>query len=145
MKFKKIPVVIDAIQWTGENVIELTKFTNGDFFQSKVDEGTTFASIKTLEGVFAVHQWDWVIKGIKGEHYSCKPDIFEKTYEELTTSDKLDLSWNPKWAKENQSLQGNSSEKSSEVCECGGKYHADKYGAESCNECGEVKQKIKED
>ena len=80
-KFRKKPVVIEAIQWTGLNVKELESFTQNEFYQSEVDFGTSFGSIKTLEGKHTVTQFDWVIKGVKGEHYACKPDIFEQTYE----------------------------------------------------------------
>ena len=83
MKYRKKPVVIEAIQWTGKNYAELQEFTIYDFYRKDVDFGTTDATIKTLEGEFRVAQFDWVIKGIKGEHYSCKPNIFKATYEKL--------------------------------------------------------------
>jgi hypothetical protein len=79
--FKKKPVEIDAIQWNGKNIEELTKFTDGDFYQKEVDEGTSFATVKTLEGEHIASQQDWIIKGVHGEHYPCKPDIFEETYD----------------------------------------------------------------
>ena len=65
MKFRKKPVVIEATQW----------FKDGD--HPAVDDGL----IGTLEGYMAVTPGDWVITGVKGEHYPCKPDIFEMTYE----------------------------------------------------------------
>ncbi len=79
-KYRKRPVVIEAIQWTGSNYKELQDFTLHDFYRKDVDFGTTDATIRTLEGEFRVGQWDWVIKDEKGKRYLCKPDIFEATY-----------------------------------------------------------------
>jgi hypothetical protein len=78
MKFRKKPVVIDALKWTGENQNEMFAFL--------VDESVFYISdqnlyIKTLEGTHLASIGDWVIKGIKNEFYPCKPDIFEQTYD----------------------------------------------------------------
>ena len=82
MKFRKIPVVIEAIQWTGENWEEITNFINVN--PSCVERlGTDYITITTLEGKMRADINDWIIKGIKGEFYPCKPDIFEQTYEAL--------------------------------------------------------------
>lgn len=93
MRYRKKPVVIEAIQWTGENQREMFDFlTNGE----KKDEymeafGEHFhidhaavkggLVIKTLEGNHLANIGDYIIKGVAGEFYPCKPDIFEKTYE----------------------------------------------------------------
>ncbi len=91
-KFRKKPVVIEAVQWTGENHRELYEFleNNDDFVRdsgknfyidhSKVKGGLV---IKTLEGEHIADINDWIIKGIKGEFYPCKPHIFKETYEEI--------------------------------------------------------------
>lgn len=94
MKYRKIPVVIEAIQWTGENHRDmfdfLTNYTKTNEYMSvfgenfyinhnKVEGGLV---IKTLEGEHIANIGDYIIKGIKGEFYPCKPDIFEKTYEQ---------------------------------------------------------------
>jgi hypothetical protein len=73
MKFRKKPVVIEATQW----------FKDGD--HTAVYRGDLSAScfIDTLEGVHIVSPGDWIITGVKGEHYPCKPDIFEMTYERV--------------------------------------------------------------
>lgn len=76
MKFRKKPVVVDAIQWTGENHDEIMKFVGND-----VSRGDGKIYIDTLEGIMSASIGDWVIKGVKGEFYPCKPDIFERTYE----------------------------------------------------------------
>lgn len=79
MKFRKKPVVIDAIQFTGKNLAEILGFTRAgeiseDFLSDEIE-------IPTLEGVMKARPGDWIIRGIKGELYPCKPDIFAATYE----------------------------------------------------------------
>lgn len=80
MKYKKKPVEIEAIQLTKENACEVLTFCNssGDIIASN-DDGTI--SIKTLEGTMVANIGDYVIKGVAGEFYPCKPDIFEATYD----------------------------------------------------------------
>ena len=77
MKFRKKPVVIEAIQWNGENKTEIIFFINETSFFS--EEGILF--IDTLEGKMKASISDWIIKDVNGEFYPCKPDIFEKTYD----------------------------------------------------------------
>lgn len=76
MKFRKKPVVVDAVQWDGHNADEISKFldTPAIVINKKI-------RLKTLEGTMYADVKDWVIKGVQGEFYPCKPDIFEKTYE----------------------------------------------------------------
>ena len=80
MKYRKKPVEIEAIQLTRENACEVLTFCNssGDIVASN-DDGTV--SIKTLEGTMIANIGDYIIKGVKGEFYPCKPDIFEATYD----------------------------------------------------------------
>ena len=83
-KFRKKPVVIEAIQFTGNtpaiehfmagNVKALQRITDGNALIVALE-------IHTLEGIMRADMNDWVIKGIKGEFYPCKPDIFQATYE----------------------------------------------------------------
>ena len=72
-KFRKKPIVIEAQQWFPEVYIEGLEL-GGYFNDSNV-------YIETLEGPMRVSPGDWIITGIKGEKYPCKPDIFEATYE----------------------------------------------------------------
>ena len=90
MKFRKKPVVIEAIQWDGtESGIQKIKAkfptleTLAKTGHLKKDEVTRWR-IGTLEGGHYVSKGDFIIKGIKGEHYPCKPDIFAATYEEVS-------------------------------------------------------------
>lgn len=77
MKFRKKPVVIDAIQWTGFNEGVIMDFTRS--CTQPIEEESLI--IPTLEGNMTAHINDWIIKGVNGEFYPCKPDIFAKTYE----------------------------------------------------------------
>lgn len=78
MKFRKKPVVIEALQWTGNNLEELRAFVPEEFRDNRIHQPL---GIKTLEGIMTISEGDYVIKGVKGEFYPCKPDIFEMTYE----------------------------------------------------------------
>ncbi|MFA6307078.1 MAG: hypothetical protein WC639_04715 [Patescibacteria group bacterium] len=84
MKFQKKPVVIEAIQWTGANLGEIRVFMSPNYprcpdWESEKKNVSLF--IDTLEGTHEAKQGDWIIKGVKGEFYPCKPDIFAMTYE----------------------------------------------------------------
>lgn len=81
MKYRKKPVVIDAIQWTGKNTTEVAIFLEGHTNdRGRVDEDR-YIIIPTLEGDHKTNVGDWIIKGVKGEFYPCKPDIFTISYE----------------------------------------------------------------
>lgn len=78
-KFRKKPVVIDAVQWTGTNAEEIAAFASN---VARVEAGDMpVLTIPTLEGDMRADVGDWIIKGVKGEFYPCKPDIFAATYE----------------------------------------------------------------
>ena len=78
-RFRKRPVEIEAIQYLGSNAVDAVTFLGGQACEPSI-EGIT---IMTLEGNMLVQAGDWIIKGIKGEFYPCKPDIFEATYERI--------------------------------------------------------------
>lgn len=80
MKYIKKPVVVDAIQWTGFNLLEVGMFIPNGCYFSNTDNPEDII-ITTLEGNMTASKGDYIIKGIKGEFYPCKPDIFEATYE----------------------------------------------------------------
>jgi len=93
MRFRKKPVIIEAIRWDGSNKNELLNFANtgpapmwGDDFKI----GGTKVYINTLEGEMIANTGDWIIRGVNGEFYPCKPDIFEKTYEKAETKFTVD-------------------------------------------------------
>ena len=82
-KYRKKPVIVDAIQWTGSNKNEVYKWEKscGGEAMLVVREDMGFVYVHTLEGSMKANKNDWIIKGVKGEFYPCKPDIFEQTYE----------------------------------------------------------------
>lgn len=85
-KYRKKPIVVEAIQWTGKNVEEIESFVGlklKKVMSLFVKGEISLLIIPTLEGEHEASIRDWIIKGIKGEFYPCKPDIFEATYEEV--------------------------------------------------------------
>lgn len=83
-KYRKKPVVIDAIQYTGENTQEVVTFTGHHAepdASMKDGQLVKFLVIHTLEGSMTADVGDFIIRGVQGEYYPCKPDIFGQTYE----------------------------------------------------------------
>jgi hypothetical protein len=100
MKFRKKPIVIEAIQLRWDTWSEICNFANvgklsdgkpaGCYITQSGNTAETFVEgdriglmIPTLEGVMVAKENDWIIKGVQGELYPCKPNIFEKTYEKV--------------------------------------------------------------
>lgn len=87
MKYRKKPIVIDAIQYNGNNGNKLYWWSDCSVIESPVlepDESNpsgAYVQIQTLEGCMIGNNGDYIIKGVNGEFYPCKPDIFEKSYE----------------------------------------------------------------
>jgi hypothetical protein len=80
-KFKKKPVVIEAVQWTGKNQFEILGFCKTCYFTSHGVVKDLY--IDTLEGDMLANVDDYIIKGVAGEFYACKPEIFALTYENV--------------------------------------------------------------
>jgi hypothetical protein len=86
-KFRKKPVVIEAVQWDGteagwhRDVIPLSRGTGMEVSFCEGPDDLLELEIETLEGTMTVSSGDWVIRGVKDELYPCKPDIFSATYE----------------------------------------------------------------
>lgn len=85
VRYRKKPIEIDAVQWNGlwEDVPRIKEFSPDVFVRSDLDHKRQYLFVKTLEGEHIVSPKDWVIRGIMGEYYPCKPDIFAMTYEEV--------------------------------------------------------------
>lgn len=83
MKYRKKPVVIEAIQFPPDGIVtrEFLDFLGVSEDQAIPGESYNYWSIDTLEGTMKANRGDWIIKGVRGEFYPCKPDIFEATYE----------------------------------------------------------------
>lgn len=79
-KYRKKPVVIEAVQWTGKNRTDIYEFCGP---RSDIIFILDAVNIPTLEGSMTASAGDYIIRGVHGELYPCKPDIFEETYEEV--------------------------------------------------------------
>lgn len=103
-KYRKKPVIIEAFQYDGDLKNSdgcyyipqwaIEAFESGIMFYDSIDGLDSGAPpcelfVKTLEGVHHASVGDYIIQGVKGEIYPCKPDIFEMTYEEVEFSDEL--------------------------------------------------------
>lgn len=82
--YRKKPVDIQAVQFTRDNYADVWQFTNGmahSFTIERKIDGIATCIIPTLEGQHIATEGDYIIRGVEGEFYPCKPGIFEKTYE----------------------------------------------------------------
>lgn len=91
MKYRTKPVEIEAVRWTGLNLEEVKAFTGDSLIYAILDAAwkagkgrpRVLMKIRTLEGDMKVSEGDYIIKGLKGEFYPCKPDVFEMKYEPI--------------------------------------------------------------
>lgn len=81
MKYKKKPVVIEAVQFDGTD--KSVNWLLPQLKSGEIGRATNKLYIKTLEGTMTAHKGDYIIRGVNGEFYPCKPDIFKKTYERV--------------------------------------------------------------
>lgn len=95
MKFRKKPVEVDAVQYEGKgNLVDSNGKTPDWIWDAFINQtlmptnGADPLYVCTLEGRMIVSPMDWIVRGVNGELYPVKPDIFEKTYELLTTPTK---------------------------------------------------------
>lgn len=79
MKYRKKPVVIEAVQYDGTFPLDFLGEAENVRASSVIGDDAVL--IETLEGTMRAEKGDWIIRGVKGELYPCKPDIFEATYE----------------------------------------------------------------
>lgn len=80
-KYRKKPVEIEAVQFTGKNINEIWETFSAENIYGPTENNPDRLLIYTLEGTMRAYIGDFIIKGVKGELYPCKPDIFEATYE----------------------------------------------------------------
>jgi hypothetical protein len=84
MRFRKKPIIIEAVQFNGSNCFVVAAFMGlGDLTGNNVLHSTDTPVIHTLEGDLTASPGDWIIKGVNGEFYPCKPDIFDKLYDPI--------------------------------------------------------------
>jgi len=89
--FEKKPIRIQAVHWTGYNFEEIVDFVGRDNLDILGSYKEPDLVIHTLEGDHHAAVGDWIIRGIKGEFYPCKPDIFKQTYRLIPTVHKVVL------------------------------------------------------
>lgn len=100
-QYRKKPVVIEALQYAGDNLAEVLEFTGRhpkfdtwfksfDEYQKCVENDGRLFKLFTLEGTIEATPGDWIIRGVKGEHYPCKSDIFAATYEPVQAEQQGD-------------------------------------------------------
>lgn len=85
-QYRKKPVIVEAVQWFkhGDHPAVIPATHRLEKHCQKCGKaGKSHGGIETLEGLMVACPGDWIITGVKGEHYPCKPDIFEATYEEV--------------------------------------------------------------
>lgn len=91
-KYQKLPVVVDSVQWDGTNLEEMKEFVGENLIYSIMDAAWevgkgiphVLMKIKTLGGEIECYRGDYIIKGVDGEFYPCEPNIFSKTYIEVS-------------------------------------------------------------
>ena len=85
-KYKTKPCEIEAIQFTRDNFEEVKRFGEGsikDLIIERCSNGLAYCKVQTLEGLMVATEYDYIIRGLRGEYYPCKPDVFKKKYEEI--------------------------------------------------------------
>lgn len=79
-KYQKKPIIIEAVQWNEDNISEIREFMGEN--EPRVAVAGQLAII-TLDGLMYASKGDFIIKGVQGEFYPCKPDIFKQTYDPI--------------------------------------------------------------
>lgn len=87
MKYRKKPIIIEAVQFIDDDYGTLCALGSLGL-KPNIKKDPLRIEIETLEGIMTASQGDFIIKGINGEFYPCKPDIFEKTYERIECRDE---------------------------------------------------------
>ena len=81
--YVKKPVKIEAVQYLGDNIDEIENFIDNPVIKYYTTDNECSIGIPTLEGIMKASVGDYIIKGVQGECYPCKPDIFKLTYDEV--------------------------------------------------------------
>ena len=85
-RYKTKPCEIEAVQFTRDNFEEVKNFGEGsikDLIIERCPDGVAYCKVQTLEGIMLATEEDFIIRGLRGEYYPCKPDVFKKKYEEI--------------------------------------------------------------
>ena len=145
MKYRKKPVVVEAVQYTGSNQEEILLFCKSA--NCKLSKNPNNLIIKTLEGEMEASVNDYIIKGVEGKFCPCKPDIFNKTY--VPATDEItDKEYPDYWAKREKQLYRIHLEEKCDKCgnenvgiDCfkTGAVDAETHKRIACQKCGYVK------
>lgn len=81
--YRKRPVEVQAVQWMGDNTQEIWDAFGTESVYGLTEKNPSWLVIDTLEGKMRASVGDWIIRGVAGELYPCKPEIFNQTYEEV--------------------------------------------------------------
>ena len=85
-RYETKPCEIEAVQFTRDNFEEVQGFGKGSISGLMIErcpDGKAYCKVKTLEGLMIATEYDYIIRGLRGEYYPCKPDVFEKKYKEI--------------------------------------------------------------
>lgn len=82
-KYAKKPLIVEALKWDGNNRSEIFDFCSLSYVNYEYGSSEPKLMIQTLEGPMQASVGDYIIKGIKGEFYACKPDVFKLTYDSV--------------------------------------------------------------
>ena len=82
-KFRKKPVMVEAVQWTGQNFDEIKAFVDGRWEVEFDGDELLVHTLESGRGPLVASEGDWIIMGVIGEFYPCNPDSFEATYEPM--------------------------------------------------------------
>ena len=86
-RYRTKPCEIEAVEWNGSNISEINDFAGNSILWMKDTNGQTILEIYTLEGIMLANIGDFIIRGLRGEYYPCKPDVFHKKYELIADDD----------------------------------------------------------
>lgn len=86
-RFRKRSLTVEALQWTGDNLEDIRRFTDD---AADLDESTGELEIATLEGIMCAKIGDWVIKGVHGEFYACDGAVFSDSYDAVADGGQVD-------------------------------------------------------
>jgi hypothetical protein len=79
--YRRRAIELEALQWAGDNIVEIVEFCDTCYYSH--NNNVPVLMIETLEGTMTASIGDYIIKGIRGEHYACKPEIFNEIYEKI--------------------------------------------------------------
>ena len=80
-RYRTKPCEIEAVEWNGSNISEINDFAGKSVLWLKDAKENPILEISTLEGIMLANVGDFIVRGLRGEYYPCKPDVFHKKYE----------------------------------------------------------------